>query len=305
MAVIRQEGSVLQIETDSYHAAMQTAGYVSGVMAGSFVDKRTGARDQGFGLCIVDFLLEPGADDETIPPALRYRWGDAVHGRLPKRYVELPQICTQAKQLSAALIEGRGFVAVRQGFTWTVGRPPYHSGSRWEQWLVFPDGVRWFFAYDYVISANTVDGLILRMDMPGHIKHRRGDTFRQIYLSYHGSIPSQAFTDDFPPDDRFLYQRNDRETPQRFIRAYQLPNGVWLGGMALDPSVVYESWCHQRSYVCMIHEIGGWPVHAGERLEAVHLLGFFEDVAEMERVFDRHKAVRAVRVERGDWQLIR
>jgi len=304
MATLQKDGSVLQIETDSYHAAMQTQGYVSGTMAGSFMDKRTGARDLGFGLCIIDFLLEPGADDETTPPALRYHWGDAVHGQIPKRYVELPQICTQAKQLPFEVVEGEGFVAVRQWFRWDTARPPYKAGSRWEQWLVFPDGVRWFLAYDKVTSANTVDNLVLRMDMPGHLKHQRGDTFEGVYLSYHGDIPSGAFADDFPPDGRYFYRRGgDGSVPQRFIRAYQLRNGVWLAGMALEPSAVYEAWCHQRGYVCFIQEIGGRRVHAGESFGAVHLIGFFDDLAEMERVFDAHKGATALRVEGGRWRL--
>ncbi|MFA0749598.1 MAG: hypothetical protein SLRJCFUN_000001, partial [Candidatus Fervidibacter sp.] len=162
MATVRWDGSILRIETDCYYAAVRTEGYVSGVMGGSFVDKRTGSRDLGFGLAVVDFLLEPGADDETTPPDLRYRWGDKIHGNIPKRYVELPQICTQAKKLPVQIVEGKKFVAIRQWFTWTIACPPYRAGSRWEQWLVFPDGVRWFLAYDKVTSANTVNCLLLR-----------------------------------------------------------------------------------------------------------------------------------------------
>ncbi len=70
MATVRRDGTVLCVETDKYYAAVQTEGYVSGVNGGSFADKSTGACDQGFGLCIVDFLLEPGYDDNSTPPAL-------------------------------------------------------------------------------------------------------------------------------------------------------------------------------------------------------------------------------------------
>ena len=302
MATVQQNGSILQIETDTYQAAVRTEGYVSGVMAGSFVDKRTGARDQSFGLCIIDFLLEPGRDDDATPEALRYHWGDAVHGDIPKRYVALPQICTQAQKLSFEIVEGKDFVAVRQWFTWTVARPPYQPGSQWEQWLVFPDGIRWFFAYDKVTSVNTVNSLFLRMDMPGHIKHQRGDTFDQIHLSYHGDISSDQFTADFSPNAQFLYQRGS-EVPQRFIRAYQLPNDIWLAGMTLDASAVYEAWCHQRGYVCMIQEIGGQQVRAGESFGAVNLVGFFEDVAEMGRVYDAYKGATVLHVEGDQWHL--
>ena len=305
MATVRRDNSILCIETDEYYAAVQTEGYVSGVKGGSFVDKSTGACDQGFGLCVVDFLLEPGHDDDSVPPALHYQWDDFVHGQIPKRYVELPQICTQAKQLSAEIVESDDFVAVRQEFTWTIARPPYRPGSRWEQWLVFPDGVRWFLAYDKVTSANTVDALMLRIDMPGHIKHKRADTFEQVYLSYHGHIPSQNFLENFPPDARFLYQRTDDNVPQRFVRAYQLRNGLWLVGMTLEPSSVYEAWCHQRGYVCMIQEIGGRRVKAGESFGAVHLVGWFEDVSDMERVFDAYEGAAALHVDEAQWRLER
>ena len=141
MATVNQEEKALRIETDCYQATIQTEGYVSGVSAGSFIDKRTGVSDLSFGLCIVDFLLEPGADDEETPADFRYHWGDAIHGDIPKRYVELPQICTQARKLPYEIVEDGGFVAVQQWFNWDSARLPYTGGSFWEQWLVFPDGV--------------------------------------------------------------------------------------------------------------------------------------------------------------------
>lgn len=304
MAAITQNKANLQIETDAYHAAVRTEGYVSGVMAGSFADKKTDSRDPGFGLMIADFLLEPGEDDETTPEDFRYEWNNLYHGKIPKRYVERPQICTQAKRLSFEVIEGSRFVAVRQRFTWTEARPPYQPGSTWEQTLVFPDGVRWFLTDDHVTSVNSVGALALRTDMPGHLKHTNADTFRRIYLSYHGEIPSDAFLEDFPPHERYLYRRDDNRIPTRFIRGYQLAKGAWLAGMALEPSTAYESWCHQRGYVCFIHEIGGRPIRAGESFNAVHLIGYFEDIPEMEAVYDDHKGATALRVNPDGWSLV-
>ena len=202
-------------------------------------------------------MLEPGVNNAGTSTQSNYRWGDLVHGQLPKRYVELPQICTKAKKLPFEIVKGKDFVALRQWFNWDSAQLPYQSGSLWEQWLVFPNGVGWFFAYDKVTSVNSVDALVLRMDMPSHIKHKKGDSFKQIYLSYYGYIAAEEFEIDFAPDTRYLYQRTKNHTPERFIRAYQLNNGYWLAGMTLDPSIVYEAWCHQRSYVCMIQEIGG------------------------------------------------
>lgn len=304
MATLAIHGTRLHIETDTYQAVVAIEGYVSGVMGGSFLDKRTGSRDPGFGLMIVDFLLEPGEDDRDIPETMRYEWRNLVHGNIPKRYVELPQICTQARRLDYETHRGEGFVAVHQWFRWTQARPPYRPGSTWEQWLVFPEGVRWFLAYDRVTSVNSVESLFLRTDMPGHLKHHRGDTFRHIYLSYEGLLPASAFLEDFPPDTRYFYRRRPDAVPDRFIRAYELANGTWLAGMALDPSVVYESWCHQRGYVCFIHEFGGRPVRPGESFGAVHLIGYFDNVDEMEQTFDTYRGAQHLHVDKTGWRLM-
>ena len=69
------------IETRHLVATIATQGYVSGVA--SLFDRRTGARDLGFGLDIVDFLLEPDPEPDRGPiPASQYPYGpgDPVHG---------------------------------------------------------------------------------------------------------------------------------------------------------------------------------------------------------------------------------
>jgi len=295
------DGSVLRIETKALAAEVHTEGYVSGLAAGSLLDKKTGARDLGFGLNIVDFLVEPGEDTPAQPPELRYEWGDPRHhhGDIPKRYVELPQICTKAGKLPYAAVRGDGWVAVHQWFRYreaTYGRRP---GSLWEQTLLFIEGTRYFLASDRITSVNAAESLLLRLDMPGHLKHRHGDTFSQVYLSYHGFIPSTAFSEDFGPSQRFMYRRDDHNLPSRFIRAYRVrqgdTDGPWLAGMTLDAAAVYEAWCHQRGYVCMIQEIGGWPVREGESFGTCNLIGFFDSVDEMNAVYDRYRGAAEIR----------
>ncbi len=73
--------------------------------------------------------------------------------------------------------------------------------------------------------------------------------------------------------------------------------------MTLHPPAVYEAWCHQRGYVCLIQEIGGWRVQEGESFGAVHLVGYFDDVDEMERVFDEHKGAKFLQVTKSGWKL--
>jgi len=309
MASIHVSGSDLLVETDLLLAAVHTEGYVSGVGAGTLLDKTTGARDLGFGLDIADFLLEPLADEPGVDEP--YHVGDAYHGHLVKRYVELPQICTQARKLPYELLEGAGWVGVRQWYRYqgaTYGRT---AGSLWEQTLVFRDGLRYFLSSDRITSANAVDQLIFRLDMPGHLKHQAGAEFAQIYLSYQtvGAtepttlLPSSAFLDDFPPDAKHLYQRGVCPLPERMIRAYQVTlegqPGPWLAGMTLDPAAVSEAWCHQRGYVCFIEEIGGRRVAAGESFGAAYVVGWFDDLEQMHGTYDEHRGASAVSATTG------
>lgn len=309
MATATVDGSTIAIETDRLRAEVHTEGYVSGVFRDTFVDRATGARDGSFGLDIADFLLEPRWDEPGAETEHTYHGGDAVHGDLPHRYVEGPQICTQARHLDFEVIDGGDFVAVRQWYTWqwaTYGRRP---GSRWEQTLVFADGLRYFLSADRITSANTVDELIFRLDLPGHLRHSGGDSFTEVYLSYAGRIPASEFVEDFPPDGKFLYQRDDAAIPERIIRARQMrladgTPGPWLAGITLDPAAVYQGWCHQRGYVCFIEEIGGRRVEAEESFGAAYAIGWFGDIAEMEAVADEHRGATALGVSAEGWRLV-
>jgi len=320
--VVREDNEQVRIDTPQLSAVIRKRGYVSGVA--SLLDKTTGFRDVGFGLDIVDWIMEPGSDEayrDQLHDELVYRFNNAYHGHRPKRSVEGPQICTRARELAPEVIRGEDFVAVRMSFRYYLAAPGRRSGSTWTQVLVFPAGRRYFFSSDCIESANSSEAMFLRIDMPGHIKHRECDTFSHIYLSYYdqtnvpgeyagGMIPAQAFLEDFAPDVRFNYRRDQAALPpQRFIRAYQLrdPNsgksGPWLAGMTLDPSVVYEAWCHQRGYVCMIEEFGGRAVRVGESFRAAFIVGFFDSIDEMHRAYDEHRGRTGVVVDPKGWKL--
>ena len=310
MASISASGPIITIETDRLLAEVHTEGYTSGVGGGTLVDKATGARDLGHGLDIADFLLEPKWDDPADGDCEHeYQRSDALHGDMPKRYVEGPQICTQAGKLDFEIIEGEGFVALRQWWRWewaNYGRTP---GSLWEQTIVFADGLRYFLSADRVTSVNAVDDLILRIDLPGHLKHNAGAEFDQVHLSYEGEIPSSEFCEDFGPHERHLYQRDDAAIPERMIRGYQvrLVSGVgpWLLGVTLDPADVYQAWCHQRGYVCHIMEIGGRRVEAGESFGAAYAVGWFDDIAQAEAAHDEHGPASGLAATAGGWELTR
>ena len=305
----------IRIETPHLRAAVRKKGYVSGVAAGSMLDKKTGFRDPGFGLDIVDWIMEPGSDAayrDRLDRELIYHHGDLFHGRRAKRSIEGPQICTRARELKPEIIRGKDFVAVRQQYRYRTAAPGKKTGSTWTQVLVFPAGKRYFLSMDRIDTVNDSDAMFLRIDMPGHVKHTAGDTFESIYLSYHGTIPAAAFGKNFAPDAKFNYRRDRaKKVPKRFIRAVKLRNpktgkpGPWLAGMTLEPAVVHEAWCHQRGYVCMIEEFGGRPIKAGQSFSAAFIVGYFDSIDEMHRVYDRHKGHTALTVSEKGWKLAR
>src|SRR5262249_15700443 len=104
--VVREPAAFVEVETHCLHVPIRPKGYVRGVAAGGLLDRKTGARDLGFGLHIMDFLLAPGWRDDGYPRDAK------LHGNLPKHYVEGPQICTQAKELKPEILRAKGFVAV-------------------------------------------------------------------------------------------------------------------------------------------------------------------------------------------------
>jgi len=327
---ISEDDEQVSIVTPQLRAVVRKQGYVSGVAGGSFVDKKTGATDLGFGLDIADWIMEPGSDEEyrdKLESELVYRFGNAYHGNQPKRSIEGPQICTKARQLSPEIIRGEDFVAVRMSFHYKTAAPGKQAGSKWTQTIVFPAGQRYFISSDRIDTVNSSDGAFLRIDMPGHIKHNEGDSFTEIYLSYlHQTnkrtglpgdrIPASYFLADFAPDEQFNYRRDRLEAageslPSRFIRAYHIRDkqtgndGPWLAGMTLDPAVVYEAWCHQRSYICLIEEFGGRPVKAGEAFSAAFIVGYFDSIDEMHEVYDQHKGFTGLNVSEQGWELTR
>jgi hypothetical protein len=298
---VKQTADYVEIETDCLQARIRKKGYVSGIESGSLIDKKTKARDLGFGLHIMDFLMAPGWHEDG------YSRDPKVHGNLAKHYIEGPQICTQAKRLDPEIVEGKDFVAVKLKYTFKEAAKGLKAGSTWEQTMVFQPGVRYVLSGEQITSINDVDDLFYRIDMPGHLRHGKGDNFVQVYLSYEGKIPASAFAADFGPDEKHLYQRSKSEVPKRMIRAYQVQQdgkpGPWLAGMTLDPEAVSEAWCHQRGYICFIEELHGARVKAGETFGAAYVVGWFDDIPEMEKVYDRYKGARTLTVQKSGYVL--
>ena len=310
--VIEQTDDVISLHSETLDAAIRKKGYVSGVMAGSLLDKKTGSRDLGFGLDIVDWIMEPGSDEayrDQLEGDLAYKFGNEWHGRGQKRSIEGPQICTKARELAPRVIEGRDFIAIEQSWTYTIAAPGKANGSQWVQKIVFPKGKRYFISSDEIHAKNSSESMFLRIDLPGHIKHKNGDTFSEIYLSYKGRIPASEFSTNFAPDEKFNYRRDRDGVPKRMIRAYHVrdpqtgKDGPWLAGMTLNPADTSEAWCHQRNYVCMIHEFGERPIKAGESFSAAFIVGWFYSIEEMEAVYDAHQGASSLEVGAEGWKL--
>ncbi len=315
---VTEDDQQIKLVTPELEAIVRKQGYVTGIAAGSLLDKRTGFRDAGFGLDIVDWIMEPGSDAayrDQLPKEMVYQFGNAYHGQRAKRSIEGPQICTQAKELSPKVIRGADFVAIAQSFAYQTAAPGKKTGSTWTQRIVFPAGKRYFVSSDRIDAVNDSPAMFLRIDMPGHIKHTAADTFSEVYLSYFDQpIPAKEFLTDFAPDEKFNYRRDaweesGKKLPLRIIRGYRLrdpatgKSGPWLLGMTLDPAIVSEAWCHQRGYVCMIEEFGERPIKAGESFSAAFIVGYFDSIDEANKVYDQHRGHSGLTVDASGWNL--
>ena len=276
----------VKIETDSYEAMVAPKSkYRSGVAGGTFLDKRTGARDLGFGLNVTDHpCIVPASKEWGSPPPDPMLYGKKRNHQV----VETPQLCcTRDIQLDYEVKQEKRFMLVHQWFTFKKGNKP---GCKWDEWLLFPSGKRYFFALNKLTAAHAYSKLFLTGDWPGHIK---GKNYENVYLSYHGVIPKSEFSEDFPPETKFFYEKNSDRIPKRMIRAYQITvngkPGPWLAGMTIDPSMMYQGWCNMRGYVCLIGFLGAFDVNPGDSFSNVNLIGFFDSIDEMNRVYDIYK----------------
>lgn len=341
-ARVTEDERAIKIETDKLEAVIPKKDpkhWMTGIEKGSFLDKTTGFREVGDGLMVIDWLMEAGSDaayaEKVIAPdghgVGRYLWYEdqtdparrtyalMAHGRSHrKRVVEGPQLCHRMKPVQPEVIRGAGFIAVTTTYRYEYAAPGHKAGSRWTQRIVFPRGERFFVLMDRIDSVNDSPEMFLRGDVPGCVRHQRGDTFSEMYLSYLGGpeglrIPSREFFTPFPPDAKFGYRRDTHKTPEHFIRAYHLRDkktgkeGPWLAGLTLEPSVVYEAWCSQRpgGIIVMIEEIHGKPVKAGESFSAAHVVGYFDTIEQMHKVCARYGGHTALSVDASGWRLVK
>jgi len=339
-ARVTEDDRAIKVETDRLEAVIPKKDpkhWMTGIEKGSFLDKATGFREVGDGLMVVDWLMEAGSDeayqDQLRAPdgngVARYTWYTneteperrdyalMAHGSSHrKRMVEGPQLCHRMKPVQPRVIRGKDFVAVETTYRYEYAAPGRKAGSRWTQLIVFPKAERFFVLMDRIDTVNDSQELFLRNDTPGCVRHEKGDTFSEMYLSYLSGpngvrIPSSEFFTPFPPDLKFGYRRDTHRTPARFIRAYHLrdretgKDGPWLAGLTLEPSIVYEAWCSQRpgGIIVMIEEVHGRPTKAGDSFSAAHIVGYFDSIEEMHSVYDRYQGHTSLSADDAGWRL--
>lgn len=332
----------IKIESDLLEAVIPKNNpkhWMTGIEKGSFLDKTSGFREAGDGLMVVDWLMEAGSDaawgEQVIAPdghgVGRYTWHEnesdpdrreyalMAHGSSHrKRMVEGPQLCHRMKPVQPEIIRGTDFVAVKTVYQFEYAAPGRQAGSHWTQLVVFPLGKRYFLLMDHVSCVNDSEELFLRNDTPGCVRHQRGDTFSEIYLSYLSGpdgvrIPASEFFAPFPPDLKFGYRRDTHQTPDSFIRAYHLRDpasgqeGPWLAGLTLEPSVVYEAWCSQRpgGIIVMIEEVHGRPTKTGDSFSAAHIVGYFDDIHQMHDLFVQYRGHTGLSADAEGWKLVK
>lgn len=339
-AKIVENDDRIAIETNELEAAIPKRNpkhWMTGTEKESFRDKATGFHEAGDGLMVIDWLMEPGSDadyadqldDDELTALGQYVWYENetdperreyarnAHGSSHrKRPIEGPQLCHRLKPVQPEIIRGEDFIAIETRSRFEFAAPGRKAGSLWTQRIVFPRGKRYFLLMDNIDSVNDSPEMFLRNDTPGVIRHDRGDTFSEVYLSYLGGpngvrIPSHEFFMPFPPDLKFGYRRDQNALPETFIRGYRLRDketgaqGPWLAGMTLEPEVVYEAWWSQRTegVIVTIEEVHGKPVKAGESFSAAHVVGFFDSVEEMHAVYDQYKGHTKLFADASGWHL--
>src|SRR4051794_19318918 len=123
---VKEDDKTIRISTNELDAAINKKGYVTGIAAGSLLDRKSGFHDAGYGLDIVDWIMEAGSDEayrDQLDSELVYKFNNSYHGKTPKRSIEGPQICTRAKELDPKVIKGADFVIVKQQFQYRTAAP--------------------------------------------------------------------------------------------------------------------------------------------------------------------------------------
>src|SRR5207244_12320377 len=88
---VSEDDERIVISSPTLDAVVRKKGYVTGVAAGSFLDKKSGFRDAGYGLDIVDWIMEPGSDEaygDQLNGDLAYLFNNYYHDQQANRSID-------------------------------------------------------------------------------------------------------------------------------------------------------------------------------------------------------------------------
>ena len=232
---VEETKDYIQVDTDALEARIRKTGYVSGIAQGTFLDKKTGARDPGFGLHIMDFLLGPGWKDDSYGRDEKYarQAAESLHRGAADLHA--------GEAARPVVVRGKDCVAVKMSFRFTqpdtTASSPAPCGSR--------------------RSSSSRQAL-----RPVRRTHHLGQRRRQPDLSHRHAGPRQAqgrrhvfadlpelLTARFRPPSSSRTSRPMRAPlPARQGQGAAPPHdprlpapagdkaGPWLGGLTLDPA---------------------------------------------------------------------
>ena len=210
-------------------ARIRKKGYVSGIAAGSLLDKKTGRPRP---------RLRPAHHGLPDGPRLERRWLLARRQAARQSAQALrrrPANLHAGEEARTRSHRGKDFVAVRLRFTFTKPAKGFKAGSTWEQTLVFQPGLRYFLSRRTHHQRQRRGRPLLPHR---HARPHQAQGRRHLHAGLpelpRQPIPAAAFAEDFAPDAKFLYQREAGQ-----------------GARADDPGVPGEAWTASRAR--------GWP----------------------------------------------
>src|SRR5207244_10792905 len=85
---VSEDDERIVISSSTLDAVVRKKGYVTGVGDGIFLDKKSGFRDAGYGLDIVDWIMEPSRDAayrDQLKSELADVYNNSSHGKTAQR----------------------------------------------------------------------------------------------------------------------------------------------------------------------------------------------------------------------------
>jgi len=118
-------------------------------------------------------------------------------------------------------------VVIKQQFQYRHGRAGQKGGIDVEQNIVLQSGKRFFISSDRMMWVNSSETMFFPAGYAGHIKHNKGDTFSEIYLSYREENGRKNCSVGILRGILRLMRvqiigANKNKVPERLFRAYHL-----------------------------------------------------------------------------------